>query len=220
MLYFRKNNKVIEKYLISFDKEKIEKLKNEIINKCSFINHIEYESEILPTFTNKIIRNYIDIPTGEVKMYFEETKDIYRFSYDEYEPPYLVELINQLLDGNLSAIDKILRYDISSKSNIDDRINLANIEFNNINLENIALRKAKLEELDKLYKLKELNKDQQSVELYYNQLIGLISFNLIDSLSISELDRIESFFETELANKLIDSNSKINLVVKSLKKID
>ena len=39
MLYFRKNDDVIEKYQVNFDKEKIEKLKQEIINNCSFITH-------------------------------------------------------------------------------------------------------------------------------------------------------------------------------------
>ena len=144
MIYFRKNDEVIEKYQVDFDKEEIEKLKKEIINNCSFIQHEEYESDYSPRFTDEIIRNFTYTPTGKEKEYFEETRDIYRYSYDEYKPPYLVKLINQLLNGNSKAIDEILTYDISTKSSIDDRINLANQEFSKIAPEDITKKKKKL----------------------------------------------------------------------------
>ena len=55
MFYFRKNDEVIEKYQIDFNKEEVETLKEKIINNCSFIKHEEYESDHLPRFTGKII---------------------------------------------------------------------------------------------------------------------------------------------------------------------
>ena len=119
MLYFRKNDEVIEKYQIDFNKEEVETLKEKIINNCSFIKHEEYESDHLPRFAGKIIKNYIHTYTGKEKNYFEETRDIYLYSYDEYKPPYLVKLINQLLNGNSEVIDEILNYDTSTKSTID-----------------------------------------------------------------------------------------------------
>ena len=216
MFYFRKDDEVIEKYQVSFDKEEIEKLKKKIINNCSFIKHEEYESDYSPRFTDEIIRNFTYTPIGKEKEYFEETRDIYRYSYDVYKPPYLVELINQLLNGNLKAIDEILNYDISSKSSIDDRINLANQEFNKIVPEDITKKKEKLKELEDLVKARELNKGQQSIDAYYNQLIGLIKFDLVDSLSISELGRIESFLEIDLSSRVEISNSKEKSFVKSL----
>lgn len=220
MLYFRKNDEVIEKYQIDFNKEEVETLKEKIINNCSFIKHEEYESDQLPRFTGKIIKNYIHTYTGKEKNYFEETRDIYLYSYDEYKPPYLVKLINQLLNGNSEVIDEILNYDTSTKSTIDYRIDLVNKEFNKIDTKDISKKKEKLKELEKLLKEKELNKGQQSVESYYNQLIELIKFNLIDSLPISELGRIESFLEIDLFSKIKISNFNEKPLVKSLKKID
>lgn len=220
MLYFRKNDEVIEKYQIDFNKEEVETLKEKIINNCSFIKHEEYESDQLPRFTGKIIKNYIHTYTGKEKNYFEETRDIYLYSYDEYKPPYLVKLINQLLNGNSKVIDEILNYDTSTKSTIDYRIDLANKEFNKIDPKDISKKKEKLKELEELLKEKELNKGQQSVESYYNQLIELIKFNLIDSLPISELGRIESFLEIDLFSKIKISNFNEKPLVKSLKKID
>lgn len=208
MLFFRKNNDVIEKYQVDFDKEEIEKLKLEIINNCSFIKHEEYESDYSPKFSDKIIRNFTYTPTGKEKEYFEETRDIYLYSYDEYKPPYLVELINQLLNGNSKSIDKILNYDIFTNLTIDDRINLVIKELNKIDLENIIIRKEKIKELGELLKSKELNSNQQSIDLYYNRLIESINFNLVDSLPINELSRIESFLDINLYNKIEISNSK------------
>ena len=40
MIYFRKNDEVIEKYQVNFDKEEIEKIKKEIIDNCSYVEHI------------------------------------------------------------------------------------------------------------------------------------------------------------------------------------
>lgn len=220
MLYFRTNDEVIEKYQIDFNKEEVETLKEKIINNCSFIKHEEYESDQLPRFTGKIIKNYIHTYTGKEKNYFEETRDIYLYSYDEYKPPYLVKLINQLLNGNSEVIDEILNYDTSTKSTIDYRIDLVNKEFNKIDPKDISKKKEKLKELEELLKEKELNKGQQSVESYYNQLIELIKFNLIDSLPISELGRIESFLEIDLFSKIKISNFNEKPLVKSLKKID
>ena len=220
MFYFRKNGEVIEKYQVHFDKDEIVKLKEKIINNCSFIQHRVYVSDYAPIFTNEIIGNFTCTPTGRKKEYFEETRDLYQYSYDEYKPPYLVELINQFLNGDSKAIDNILNYDISTKSTLDDKINLANKEFNKIAPEDISKKKEKLKELEDLLKAKELNKKQQSIDLYYAQLIGLIKFDLIDLLPINELVKIETFLEINLSSKVEISNSNVRPFVKSLKKAD
>lgn len=218
MLYFRKNDDVIEKYQVNFDKEKIKKLKQEIINNCSFITHIEYESDYAPILSNEIVRNFTYTPTGKEREYFEETRDIYHYSYDRYEPPYLVALINQLLllNDNSKVIDQILNYEIASKSTIDDKIELAYKEFKEIDPENATKKAEKLKELENLLKAKKLNINQQNIDLYYNQLIELIKFNLIDSLPINELNKIESFLEINLSSEVEISDSNKKPFVKSL----
>ena len=61
MIYYKRNGEVIEKYQIDFDKEEIEELKNQIINNCSYIRQVEYDSDYSPRFTNEIIRNFMNI---------------------------------------------------------------------------------------------------------------------------------------------------------------
>ena len=216
MLYFRKNDDVIEKYQIDFDKEKIKKLKQEIINNCSLIKHIEYESDYTPILSNEIVKNFTYTRTGKEREYFEETRDIYHYSYDKYEPPYLVELINQLLNDNSKVIDQILNYEISSESTIDDSIELAYKEFKEIDPENVTKKAEKLKELEDLLKAKNYNINQQNIDLYYKELIELIKFNLIDSLPINELNKIESFLEINLSSEVEISDSNKKPFVKSL----
>lgn len=216
MLYFRKNDDVIEKYQIDFDKEKIKKLKQEIINNCSLIKHIEYESDYTPILSNEIVKNFTYTRTGKEREYFEETRDIYHYSYDRYEPPYLVELINQLLNDNSKVIDQILNYEISSESTIDDSIELAYKEFKEIDPENVTKKAEKLKELEDLLKAKNYNINQQNIDLYYKELIELIKFNLIDSLPINELNKIESFLEINLSSEVEISDSDKKPFVKSL----
>lgn len=219
MVYLKRNNDVAEKYKVDFDKERIEKLKNEIVNKCSFIEHKEYESDSYISIDVNTVKNFMCNLIGK-KEYFEEVRDVYFYQYDEYNPPYLVELINRLLKDDSSAIEKILNYDISHELSIDDKIALVNKEFIKIDSKDITKRKEKLKEIERLLKVQELNKDQQSIEFYYDQLIGLINFDLIDSISISKISRVESFLEIKLNDKLIASDSLDKVYVKSLKKVD
>ena len=219
MVYLKRNNDVVEKYKVDFDKERIEKLKNEIVNKCSFTEHKEYESDSYISIDVNTVKNFMCNLIGK-KEYFEEVRDVYFYQYDEYNPPYLVELINRLLKDDSSAIEEILNYDISHELSIDDKIALVNKEFIKIDSKDITKRKEKLKEIERLLKVQELNKDQQNIEFYYDQLIGLINFDLIDSISISKISRVESFLEIKLNDKLIASDSLDKVYVKSLKKVD
>ena len=125
MFYYKENNGVIEKYAVDFDEKKITTLKYAIVENCSQIKHVEYKSAIIPRFEDKIlIRNFQATKVGE-KEYFEETKDVFQFSYDEYEPPYLVTLIDKLLDLKPEALSEIFNYDIFSElvnSNVESLI--------------------------------------------------------------------------------------------------
>ena len=216
MYYFKQNGDKIEKYDVSFDKDEISKLKGIIIENCSYIAHHEERSDYSPRFDDRnLIKHLTSTLVGE-KEYFEETRDVYLYSYDEYKPPYLVKLISRLLNDDSKAIDEILNYNISGNFSIDDKIKVTTQEFAEIDIEDIKKKKNKLDELESLLEAKKLNKNQQDIKPYYEQLINLIKFNLVDSLSIIELSRVESFLETKLPLSLI--NSQDNDLSKALKR--
>lgn len=219
MLYFKQNEDKIEKYEVTFDKEKIQQLNQEIIDNCSFIEHNEFESDYCPRFTDRsLIKNFKSIMTSETKEYFEETRDIYKYIYDEYKPPYLVTLVKNLLAGDKKAIDQILNYDTKEIITIDDKINRVNQKLISTSPTDIKTKKELLERLEELLKTKEKNKNQKSINTYYDKLISLINFDLVDSISISELNKIENFLETQLVDKYIkksNDNEKVKIKIKN-----
>ena len=193
MKYYNLKDDVIEKYNVTFDTKEIEKIKNEIINNCSDIVHMSYFSDYSPSFyNNTIIKNYQERRTGEVKEYFEETRFIYEYSYDRYEPPYLVNLLNDLLKGK-NVLEDILTYKDIDSLPIDIKIEKKEKEIKNIDDKNTKIKIEKLNEYEKLLKLKKLNENQKPLSLYYDKLISLFKFELEDTLKIEEVKRVQQF---------------------------
>lgn len=196
MFYFKIGNEVVLKYQVIYNGEEIEKLREDIIHNCSHIVHREYYNICPPHFTDKsLIFNYKSMFIRE-KEYFEETKDLYLYIFDEYEPPYLIKLIDGLLKEETLVLEEILNYKVEEKISLDEEINLVNQEY--LNADNVFERQQRLKELESLLNQKNLNKNQQSTELYYQKLLSLIKFDLIDTLSLSVLERVEAFYSKNM----------------------
>lgn len=198
MIYYKQNNECIEKYNITFDEEKLSRLKEVIIKECSFIEHKVVTSEYGAGYKyESLVKNLSYKKVGEHE-YWEETRDIYRYTYDEYIPPRLVFLIDSLLKEYPSSIDEIFNYNINEDISFDQRVKKATEEFNKIDINSIYEKKEKLKEIDNLLKAKELNKDQKSIEPYYQELISLIHFELVDKLLVNDIYKVETFFDKEI----------------------
>ncbi len=202
MFYYKENNGVIEKYAVDFDINAIETLKNKIIENCSYIKHVEKKDDYFPNFANKnLIKNFNSIKVGE-KEYFEEIRDVFLFSYDEYCPPYLVTLMNKLLKSNSEVLNEIFNYSIPSELDLDDEINSLWQDFNVSDNADITKKKLILKKLEYLLSKKEMNAKEQNITPYYNELISLIKLNLVATISLSDLKRAEEFLGIELLAKL------------------
>lgn len=199
MYYFVDKKETIEKYLVSFSKEELEKLKIEIINNCSEIEHHEYEGTHGPNeFDYLRIRNY-----KERFARVDESRDslqwldqrVYHYSYDEYKFPELVSVIDELLNGNVLVLDTIFNTNPESKGKtIDEKIRKASEELDAIDNLKITKKREKLDELQKLIELKKLNKKQKSVVPYYVKLRELITLDLVDTITKEEIERVNQFF--------------------------
>ena len=158
--------------------------------------------------------------TGRTTSYSDtsEDKTVYEYDYILITYPHLTFLVDKLLSGDETAIYDMVDYKIEYPINYDELLTQERGEINRLVDNNPEEVIKKAENLKKLLEEKELNKNQQGTGVYYNQLVGLIKFNLIDSLPISELGRIESFLEIDLSSRVEISNSKEKSFVKSLKK--
>lgn len=199
MYYFIDKKETIEKYSVSFSKEELEKLKIEIINNCSEIEHHEYDGTHGPNkFDYLRVRNY-----KERFVRVQESRDslqcpdqrVYHYSYDEYKFPELVSVIDELLNGNVLVLDTIFNTNSESKGeNIDEKIRKASEELDAIDNLKIAKKREKLDEFQKLIELKKLNKKQKSVVPYYARLRELITLDLVDTITKEEIERVNQFF--------------------------
>ena len=226
MFYVIKNDETINKYQINFDKEEIEKIKKRIINNCSKRTHVIKESTLKPSelINNPLCERISHLKkknTRRTTSYSDTSEDkiVYEYDYILITYPHLVFLVDKLLNDDETAIYNIMDYKVEYPINYDELLIQENEKIHKFVDNNLEEVIKKVENLKSLLEEKELNKNQQSTEIYYNQLIGLIKFNLIDSLQISELERIESFLNINLSREVEIGNSKESVFEKKKKKL-
>ncbi len=106
---FKDNNTFFE---VELDQEELIKVRDEIIDKMSVIDHFETESPDDPYYSpNKSeIRKRGDIQIRNYREWSKEWIDVYELccsSYDRYTIPYLSRLINGVLNGNYESLKEI-----------------------------------------------------------------------------------------------------------------
>lgn len=200
MYYFYNNGKTIFKQEITFYKDDVNKLRKEVINKCSFITHKEYDSDYEPNIDERYIRNFTRKFVG-YKEYFEEYRRIYHYSFDQLNIPYLVSLIDRLLKNDSTVIYEIDHYDYTSEYNIDNEIKQKQLECELCNNKNYSKKIELLKELERLMKTKKLNRNQLSTKDYYYNLLSYIQRKNICELDKKVLDKVSSFIDINISIK-------------------
>lgn len=142
------------------------------------------------------IRNYSAEKIGIHKPndFYASCETLYHVVYDEYKYPYLIELIDKLLNNDEEAVNEILNPNFEKEQiSIDKMINILEEKYNSISLNEIGSKREILEKLSQLYRLKELNKNQISVIEYYSKVKNFIKLKLIDYMDIELIDRVNKF---------------------------
>lgn len=215
MIIFIRNKDRILKYEVVIDKELLSKLKYEIIEKCSIIIHKDYQDTFLPKMYGiedyLKYRNYSEVKIGlrEYNDFYSMPEDLYRIRYDEYHFPYLVELVNKLLEDEIDVLKEI--YNVNNKKEInclDEKINRQKELLESIDDDECDKKIEELEKLKELIQQKELNKNQVNVLKYYSKVKKLISFNLIDSISYEEVKKVSNFYNSGFNVKQLDEIKK------------
>jgi len=212
---FIKTKDEILKYEVIFDKEGLLKLKYEIIDKCSLITHFDYEDTYLPKMYGiddyLKYRNYSETKIGvrEYNDFYSMPEDLYRIKYDEYKFPYLVELINKLMDNDIGVVKEI--YNINYKKEIisvDEMIKNQKKIIESIDDIKVDKKIKELKKMQDLLKQKELNKNQINVNKYYSKVKKLIKFNFVDSLRCEDSKRVFNFYNHTANMEYMDDIKK------------
>ena len=208
MNYFVKKGNVIEKANVLYESEQLEKIRLEIINNCSEIEHCEYDDIVGPNRSDSLrIRNYSAevIGTRELNDFYATDLDLYHYSYDKYNYPCLVYLIDRLLSGDGQAMFLISNPSLNHElPTVSERIQQLSNDLDVMDDSDVKSKKAKIIELEKLLKLEKYNKNQQSVMDYYSKVQSLITLEFVDLITMDEILRYTSFFnQTNEVPKII-----------------
>lgn len=190
----------INKYLVNFNIEELKKLRWDIINNCSNIVHMAYRTFDEPDyFDTDHIREYRSRKLG-----FMTRGDFYSggsvecfVEYDYYEHSKLVEILDNLLKGNMKSLDELFNFSstyglkldtIRSKIEIDKIDALAN---------------------SYIFKVKKNKSDLEVIEnIYVDKVKKCIDLNLMASISTEIFECVRDFFDDSIINKNVSGGLK------------
>ena len=241
MVYYQfiglKEEGYIQKYYITFNRERLEKIKNEMIFSCSEIRHRKYKTTTKPNYydTTKII-NYSDTKIGiKYGKGYDPDLDEYLVEYDELVHPLIVNLIEGVLNNDNESLDKLLNIVYipskhkENKKNYYIKLRKAEEEKKEVStaiekgmmsldlgLSKLNLIKEKIEEINKHI---ELNRSQKNPSYYYQVIRECFDFGLGEMISIKELEKILGFFGYEDNEELVGKRiTKIRRIIKKTDK--
>lgn len=208
MHYYKEDDKTIYKYDVYFDRKKVTKLLDEVIERCSIISYQEVEA-------TKVFNPNTDIKNARIKNlttekirqidyndFYSLPEDLYRFTFYKYEYTRLANLIIALLNGDASVIDEIFNPVSISNPNFDEKLSIL---YKQLSLEENHNTKS----LEKIYKeikmineLKNQNINQVSDSSYYIRLQNMIHINLESTLDKDIKDKYDKFYGIKLTKKM------------------
>ena len=211
MYYYKVKDNYVNKYSIVLNIEKLQELKNEIIDNCSVITHHCFKTT-RPEENCINYRNYKKTKIG-VKTY-NNPPDTYNYKPDEveylvecdfYEFPKLVYHIIDLLSGNTSVIEKIINYkdevndlDFEEKKILEEQDKLIKqlaeetSEDISKHLELIANNHKKIMSCKKN---RELNKNQVPASSYIKQVLSCINMKEVGMKPLKSVLEVKQFLE-------------------------
>lgn len=203
----------IEKNEVEFKRERLEELKREIILNCSEKKHYKYKTttiyrECYDERTINYTSKKIGIKEGRG---YEPDLEEYLVEYDELVYPVEVILIERILEGDNEALEELLdmlynpKKRPTVKEEYTDTLNQTKEEIvliskqisaGEINLEKGLIQLNQLKEkIEEIKSYIEKNKDQKSVNVYYQSIKESFTFHPIAMLPIKEFNKALEFFD-------------------------
>lgn len=221
MHYYKKKGKDIIKYEVIIDIEKLNKIRFQVINNCSHIEHItnSVTDRMRPDeFDYEHIRNYNEKYIGVIEYndFYSSPEDAYEVEYDYYNHPQLVKYIDNLLNGDTSAIEEIQKV----KDEVIDReqelleeqqkiISKLNSMTEKNKEKQIYLLNENQEKLLEYYKEKELNKNQVPSSRYKSKVLSCIELKQLEVIPYKTVLEVMKFFACCSSKKMDSSLNKV-----------
>lgn len=231
MLYRCEKN-CLEIYEVKIDANKLEQIREEIIDNCSIVEHCQGVFATVGPFCHNekyIVKNIVQEKLAYIQenMGWPDTS-YYEYSYDKYYFPKIVKIIDDILNEKEENIGLLfetedLNYDINEYRNLDDLYKLyelidSYIKTNDKNILDL------IKSIINSFKHVEMQKPFKSIKDYYDSLKNCFELKKTDIKDLSELNLIKSLFGEQWQAKLIevltlDSNISNSINIQYIKKL-
>lgn len=199
MYYIEQQNDEIVKYEVEIDREKLEKIKYEVIKNCGEIKHYCYR-DVGCHHNQSAIFDYHQkwIGKSELNDFYNSEVDIYEYEYNQYLNTTLVILINRLLRDDMSAILEIKNpKENKKKSDNEQQLQkkigkILSLDMKDIDILQLEKMKKELEEYQTIEKL---NRDRKSDLEYYPQVLSCIMMKEVSKIMLDDLIQIEELMD-------------------------
>lgn len=115
MFYYKVDGDKIFKYEVSYDLEIVKKLQNDLANNCSLEKEYTYSSVGIPHREKNVKYKKFEYKFVDIRYDFYGDDDIYEVNTIELITPPLYNLIEEILDGNVLALEKLFARKIDLK---------------------------------------------------------------------------------------------------------
>lgn len=199
MIYFKKDDTSVSKYLVTIDKERLENTSRDILVNCGTIIYKEVTTDYPGMFLRgKHIISQTSEYVGE-REYDCETRSIEKLCVYYIKEPDIYKMIMSLLnEEDTTLIDYLL-----SNPSIPEYDPYEEINNKLKEIEEVVKAKGNncykiislTEELQLLYKTIDMNKDRKSVNEYIPIISSCINLELIDTIDKETIDKVSNFYE-------------------------
>lgn len=199
MEYIVIDNDKIKKYIVSFNNEDIINLKNKVVDECSEIKHEIFEDNYYPFAIKSEDFEYRNIKSLSITNYHNDNDYRFKYEFDKYIYPYLVKIINSLLNGDNTSIEDIFKYKGLYDfyvNDVDDKIDILSDEL-------MDEEKDIDEKLNITDQIKDLLLRKKAMllngktKLYYDELQQLLSFKLVDEIDLVNYEKVKDMLNID-----------------------
>ena len=120
MFYYKVDGNKIFKYEVSYDLEIVKKLQNELANDCSIEKEYTYSSVGIPHRDKNVKYKKFEYKFVDTRYDFYGDDDIYEVNTIELITPPLYNLIEEILNGNVLALEELYDYKVEKNGNKRD----------------------------------------------------------------------------------------------------
>ncbi len=223
MLYKYENGVLIE-YTVKIDSKKLKKIREEIIENCSIIEHCKgVFADFLPHSDNQIIIK--NMKMGELhhiqeNMGWPDT-NYYEYTYDKYYFPNIIKIIDDILSGNEDQIESLfseedLKYDINNYRDISPLNDINNLLAEYVETHDESKLSSAQIKLS-MFKHRNINKQKRSIKDYYLELQKCFEFQKVTSYNQDGINELQKLFGDEWQTKVKEILKQNDFMSSSIK---